>query len=247
LVTAASDILIEGFEISGIAVADGNGACIRLDPGTRNLTVRDVYCHNSQDGILGNSEGRFLIENSAFIDNGFDNGQSHGLYVGGDEIVIRHCRILSTQNAGHSIKAGPRKLTIEDSVIAALNGHNSRALDAYAGGEVVLLRNVIQQGPQSDNHEVIGLGLEAARLQPDKHNFRMEGNWVIFDPPDQGVLFRGRALGPVTVQNNTFIGLKGMGMAVQETSNRWFKSRSQAGLPEFDGELSSLPLGAIKE
>lgn len=248
LVTAAGNIVIEGFEISGVSVSNGNGACIRLDPGTQDLTVRDIYCHDSQEGVLGASDGHFLIEDSVFIDNGFDNGQSHGLYIGGDAVLIRRCRILSTQNAGHSLKSGARKLTVEDSIIAALNGHNSRALDVYSGGEVELLRNVIQQGPQSENSDIIGLALESQRLQPDNHSLRLENNWVIFDNPGQGVLIRGRKLGPITAHNNTFIGLKGMGLdGVQDIDNHWFESRKLAGLAPFDGTSSSLPASAAKQ
>lgn len=248
LVTTAGNIVIEGFEISDINVSDGNGACLRLDPGTRDLTVRDIYCHDSQDGILGKSEGLFLIEDSSFVGNGFGNGQAHNLYIEGDEVLIRRSRILSAQNAGHSLKSGARKLTVEDSIIAALNGHNSRALDAYSGGEVVLLRNVIQQGPQSDNSDVIGLALESGRLLPDGHSLRLENNWVIFDDSGRGILIRGRKLGPITARGNTFVGLKGMGLAdVQDIGNHWFETRKEAGLPPFDGTLSSLPNNAVKK
>ncbi len=240
---------MRGLEISGVSVSDGNGACIRLDPGTRDLTVRDIYCHDSHDGVLGASEGHFLIEDSIFINNGFDNGQSHGLYIsGGDEVLIRRCRILSTQKAGHSLKAGARKLTVEDSIIAALNGHNSRALDAFSGGEVELLHNVIQQGPQSENSDVIGLALEPRRVLPGNHSLRLENNWVIFDNPGKGVLIRGRKLGPITVKNNTLIGLKGMGLdGVQDLNNHWFESRKEAGLAPFGGTASSLPASTAKQ
>lgn len=253
LVTAAGNIVIEGFEISNVFIKDGNGACIRLDPGTRDLTVRDIYCHDIQNGVLGASEGRFLIEDSIFFGNSIDKGQSdalyHGLYIsGGDEVLIRRSQILSTQNGGHSLKSGARKLTVEDSIIAALNGHNSRALDAYGGGEVTLLRNVIQQGPQSENSDVIGLALEPRRMQPGNHSLRLENNWVIFDNPGKGVLLRGRKLGPITVKNNTFIGLKGMGLdGIQDLNNHWFESRKEAGLVPFDGTASSLPASTAKQ
>jgi hypothetical protein len=242
LIVNAANVVIEGFEISNVNVDSGNGACIRLDPGTNNLVIKDIYCHDNQEGILGNSSGLLLIENSVFVNNGF-NARAHGLYInGGDEVLIRHTQILSTQNSGHSLKSGARKLTVEDSIIAALNGRNSRAIDAYAGGEIVLLRNIIQQGPQSENSDEIGLAMQTASLFPDGHSLRMEGNWVISDPQGRGILFRGQKLGPIILQNNTFIGLKGIGFdGVQDINNRWFVNRQQAGLPEFDGSLSSLP------
>lgn len=247
LVTAAPNIIIEGFEISGISVGDGNGACIRLDQGTSNLTIRGIYCHDSQDGVLGASEGRLLIEDSVFIGNGFGEGRAHSLYFnGGEEVLIRRCRILAAQNAGHLLKSGVRKLTVEDSILAALNGRNSRVLDAFAGGEIVLLRNVFQQGPQSDNSDMIGLALESERLLPDGHALRMEGNWLIFDKSSRGVLIRGRKLGPISVKNNSFVGLDKLGLdGIEDVGNRWFATRKEAGLPAFDGTPASLPaLGA---
>ncbi|MCK9607151.1 MAG: right-handed parallel beta-helix repeat-containing protein [Methylomonas sp.] len=242
LVTAAPNIIVEGLEISDISVGDGNGACIRLDPGTRDLTVRNLYCHDNQEGMLGASDGHLLIEDSIFSGNGFGNGRAHGLYLnGGDDVLIRRCRILSSQNAGHLLKSGARVLTVEDSILAALNGHNSRVLDAFAGGKIILRRNVLQQGPQSDNSDMIGLALES-RLLPDGHSFRMEDNWVIYDRSGRGVLIRGRKLGPVAILNNSFVGVDNLGLTgADESGNHRFATRSEAGLPVFDGTLASLP------
>ena len=245
LVLAGPNISIEGLEISGINVGDGNGACIRLDPGSRDITLKNLYCHDSQDGILGEFTGRLTIENSRFEGNGFGNGQAHGIYLTkGDEAVIRRSQILSSKNAGHSLKSGVRKLMIEDSIIAALNGHNSRALDAFGGGDITLRRNVIQQGPESDNSEVIGLALEPSRLLPNGHSVLLEDNWILFDNDNRGqkTLFRGQKLGPIVVRNNLMVGLTGTGLdGITEEGNRWAKNRSQAGLPVFDGTLASLP------
>lgn len=242
LVTAAPNIVIEGLEISDISVGDGNGACLRLSRGTRDLTVRNIVCHDSQNGILGASGGHLVIEDSVFTGNGHGNGRAHGLYLnGGGDVLIRRCQILSSQNAGHLLKSGARKLTVEDSILAALNGHNSRVLDAFAGGEIVLRRNVLQQGPQSDNSDLIGLALES-RLHPDGYSFRMEDNWVISDRPGRSVLIRGRKLGPVAILNNSFVGLDKPGLdGADESGNHWFANRNEAGLPPFDGTQASLP------
>lgn len=242
LVTAAPNIVVEGLEISDISVGDGNGACLRLSRGTRDLTVRDIICRDSQNGILGASEGHLVIEDSVFSGNGFGNGRAHGLYLsGGGDVLIRRSRILSSQNAGHLLKSGARALTVEDSVLAALNGHNSRVVDAFAGGEILLRRNILQQGPQSDNSDLIGLALES-RLHPDGHSFRMDDNWVISDRPGRSVLIRGRKLGPVAILNNNFVGLAKLGLDGAEVSgNHWFADRKEAGLPSFDGTRASLP------
>lgn len=245
LITAAANILIEGFEISNIAVGDGNGACVRLDPGTRDLVLRNLYCHDSQDGLLGAIAGQLLIEDSIFLGNGFGEGQAHGMYINGDEVVIRHSQILATKNAGHSLKLGVKKLLVEDSMVAALNARNSRALDAYAGGMIVLRRNVIQQGPQSDNSDVIGIALEPSRLLPSGHSLLMEDNWVIYDDVGRGskVLLRDKLrLGAVTLKNNVMVGLTGMGVdGIKAEGNRWIDTREEAGLPKYEGSLKSLP------
>ncbi len=244
LVTAAPGIAIEGLEISNIEVGDSNGACVRFDPGTRDPTLRDIYCHDNQEGLIGQVRGRLLVEDSTFEANGFGEGRAHGMYIWGDEALIRRTRILATQNAGHTLKSGLQTLTVENSVLAALNSRNSRALDAYGGGTVVLRGNVIQQGPQSDNSDVIGLAMEPNRLLPGGHSLLMEDNWVIYDAPDRWVkeLIRGHKLGPMVVRNNRFVDIGSTGISgAQEEGNQWFHTRKKAGLAAYDGTLASLP------
>ena len=37
----------------GCRTPDKNGACIRIDPEAGDITIKDVYCHDSEDGVLG--------------------------------------------------------------------------------------------------------------------------------------------------------------------------------------------------
>lgn len=247
LVTTAANIVIEGFEITGAEVEDGNGACVRLDPGTRDLTIRDIHCHVVQDGLLGQVGGRLTVEDSTFI--GDRGGQTHGkfghgFYVWGDAALIRRTRILSIQHQGHTLKTGLGQLTVEDSVLAALDGHNSRAIDAYGGGNLVVRRSVIQQGPHSDNNDMIGLGLEPGRMLAGGHSLTLEDNWVVFDAGGRWrkSLLRGRELGPIALVGNRLVGVDAPGLdAVREIGDHWFDDRQKAGLPPFDGSLESLP------
>jgi hypothetical protein len=245
LVTAAANIEIEGFEISDVNVPEGNGACIRMDPGTRDLVIRKIYCHGAQMGLLGASDGHLLVEDSVFEGMTSNAAYAHAVYLsGGDQALLRRCKILSTNSAGHSLKTGVQKLVVEDSVLAALNSRNSRAVDAFGGGDITLRRNVIEQGPNSDNSDVIGLALEANRMLPSNHAFFMEDNWVIYDDPNRGtkILLRGKKLGPIMIKNNVMVGLTGTGIdGAQGEGNHWFDTREEAGLPKFDGSLNSLP------
>ena len=65
-------------------------------------------------------------------------------------------------------------------MLAALEGQNSRAIDAYAGGVLEVRRSVVQ-GKNSDNHEAIGIALEPQRMNPEPHTTLIEDNWIIFD------------------------------------------------------------------
>jgi len=249
LVVAASDVVIEGFEISNVTVGDRNGACIRIDPGAGDVVVRDLYCHDSENGILGGPlKGTIIVENSTFERNGADQGQAHGLYITqGDTFILRNSQILSTKGRGHSLKSGAKRTIIEDSVIAALDGANSRAVDAFGGGEVVIRRSVIQQGMNSDNHEALGISLEARRINPEPHSTTVENNWFIFDDLSRccRLLFRAKQFGTFTVRGNKIVAMTdmaGSSLDLEETENQFYPDRQSAKLPDYDGTVLSLPM-----
>ena len=62
-----------------------NGAGIRHTGS--NLTVRHAYFHDSDNGILTwkSPDGVIVIEYSEFARNGYGDGQSHNVYIGGTE------------------------------------------------------------------------------------------------------------------------------------------------------------------
>ena len=64
LVLKGNDTVVEGIECSGIAVKDRNGSCIKLE--AEGLVVRNVYFHDSEQGILGGFGGTVIVENSRF-------------------------------------------------------------------------------------------------------------------------------------------------------------------------------------
>ena len=63
LVVMGNSVLIEGLECSGIHVPSGNGACLRLEG--KDITIRKVFFHDSEEGILG-GRGLTVIEDSRF-------------------------------------------------------------------------------------------------------------------------------------------------------------------------------------
>ena len=255
LVVKAAGVLIEGIECSGIAVRDNNGACIRIEGD--DLTVRDVHFHDNQQGILsGPGGGVLLVEDSLFERNGF-GGQAHGVYVGRpvETFVFRNNRVLATTGAGHGLKSRARRTIVEGSIIAGLDGQDSRAIDLPEGGEVEIRNNVLQKGPNSDNGEMIGLALEGPLH--DANQALIEGNLMLFDTlptgivpslgqalglmPARGTLIHSESPGPVVVRDNTIVGAREIGDGVLEEGNRIYGTRREAGLPPYPA-LPEAPL-----
>jgi hypothetical protein len=235
LVIKGDDATIEGLECSGIWVPDGNGACVRAEGA--NLTLRRVYFHDSQEGILG-GRGRVVIEDSVFERLGGDAelglGQAHAIYIGhrADELVVRRSRVLASKEEGHEIKSRAKRTFIEDSVVASLDGRDSRLIDVPNGGVVVVRGNVLEKGPSSSNPDMIGIGLERGRNSDIDHAVNstlIEGNTILYDRADRVRLFRARGVPSPTVTGNTVVG----GPPYRGGGNKWFADRRAAGLPPY--------------
>jgi len=253
LIIEAPNVEISNLEISDINVGDNNGACIRVGLAAKNVTLNNIYCHDSQNGVLASfyNAGELRVSDSIFERCGA-GGRSHGAYIQTDgDIVFKNVQFLSSKGVGHSLKVSAKNTLIEGSIIAALDGFNSRAIDHFGGGVLVVRNSIIQQGPKSDNRDMIGLAFEENRLQKGKHSVLLENNWIIFDQQaellslmsfNRGHLFGGQKLGDITVRNNKIVAMSSVNMpSVVFEGNKFFKSRKEAGLFEFDGSLSSLP------
>lgn len=254
LVVTGAGVVIEGIECSGIEVSDENGACIRIEGD--DLTVRNVYFHDNQQGILsGPGGGTVLVENSRFERNGY-GGYAHGLYIGPEvvEFIFRGNSVLSTKSEGHGVKSRALKSVIEDNVIASLEGDDSRAIDLPNGGEAVIRGNLLEKGPQSVNSQMIGLALEEP-LHPT-NRVLIEENLIIFDPPPsqlaellssiadvtpiRGTVVLSRSPGEVVLRNNMVIGANELGVPAPEDANVSFRTRKAAGLPAYPEVARSL-------
>lgn len=237
LVIKGNDTVIEGLECSGVKVPDDNGACIRIEG--RNLTLRRVFFHHSQSGVLGGrNTGTVVIEDSRFEDMvGASQrpGSAHALYIGATDVFeFRRNRVLRTGGQGHGVKSRARRNVIEHNVIASLNAQSSRAIDVSEGGDTVIRNNVIEQGAQADNSDLIGVALEKL---PDglEHRTVIAGNLVLCDRP-QCWLVSHRSPGQVTIEGNRFVGAitpAGDKMPVTEVKNSRSTDRAAAKLPPF--------------
>lgn len=248
-VVSSQKFLLQGVRIEGIQVRDKNGACLRLEGRSmaQQVAIVDVECSASENGILGNvGSGTLVVRASKFIRNGGNNGFSHGIYVdGGAEVFIDGTVIAETKGKGHTLKVGAKRLIVEGSTLAALNGRNSRAIDYYGGGVLSVRASVIQQGPLSDNHDSIAIGMERARLNADAvHAAQVSDSWIVYDAPSRCCrwLFAGKALGRVTVKGTRMVALNGSPLEYEDGgANQVFNTRADAGLPPYNARLSSMP------
>ena len=232
LVIKSSGVVVDGIECSNISVPDRNGACIRIEGA--DLTIRNVYFHDNEEGILGGVGGTVLIEGSRIEQNGY-GGQAHGVYIlqSVDTFLFRDNQVLRTKGKGHDLKSRAQQTIIENNIFAGLDGENSRAIDLPNGGDVVIRDNVFEKGPNSDNRDMIGLALEARKAGSNSINQTLiEGNLFIFDHP-KSMVFRSISTGEIIFRDNMVVGTRSIGAATIGGGNRFFDTRAAAGLPPY--------------
>ena len=157
------NIAINGFDISGVAVADKNGAAIRYEGG--NLTLTNDYFHNNQEGLLGNGadiHGTITVRHSEFAFNGDGSGLTHNFYAGHIASVLIDDSYFHDAVVGHEIKSRAISTTITNSRIFDNNSTASYSIDAPNAGTLTVANNVIEQGANSENFYVFAYGEEGA-------------------------------------------------------------------------------------
>jgi hypothetical protein len=159
-VLAGNNIRVENIEFSESTVPDMNGAGIRLDG--VGIIVRNCYFHNNENGILtGNNGGNIIIEQSEFGFNGFGDGFSHNIYIGRVDTAIVRFSYFHHANIGHELKSRARVNYISYNRFSnEAAGNASREIDLPSGGLSIIIGNIIQQGPNSANGNMVGYGLE---------------------------------------------------------------------------------------
>ncbi len=160
-VLAGDDITVENIEFSGAAVPDQNGAGIRLDG--NGMTIRYCYFHNNENGILtaASSSGDILVEHTEFGYNGFGGGQTHNIYVNQTNSLTFRYNYSHHANIGHTLKSRARENYIYyNRIMDEQTGNSSRLIDISNGGFTIIMGNLLMQGENAENNNLIGYGLE---------------------------------------------------------------------------------------
>jgi hypothetical protein len=159
--TGSPNIAINGFDISGVAVADGNGAAIRYEGGNLSLTNDDF--HDNQEGLLGNGDdpnGTISVHHSEFAFNGDGSGFTHNFYAGAIASVTIDDSYFHDAKVGHEIKSRAASTAVTNSRVFDNNATASYSIDTPNGGNVNISGNVIEQGPRSENQNIFAWGEE---------------------------------------------------------------------------------------
>jgi MYXO-CTERM domain-containing protein len=197
---------IENFELSGAATTMGNnGAGIRHQG--LNLTVRNCYIHDNQDGILGApataNTGTVLIENSEFSANGAGDGYSHNLYIGNFAQVTMRFSYSHGAKVGHLFKSRAYITNVVYSRLTdEMGGTASYEVDIPNGGTGFVIGNLIEQSAASMNPGIITFGEEGTPGGYDTHLFVV--NNTIVNDLGSGTFVIDPTSTPAVVTNNIF-------------------------------------------
>lgn len=206
-VCAGNNITIDNIEFSGATVPDKNGAGIRLDGS--GITVTDCYFHNNENGILTNNtySGTITIEQCEFGANGFTDGYSHNLYIGHCDKLIFRFNYTHHSKIGHCIKSrAAENIILYNRIMDEDSGSSSRLLDIPNGGFSLIMGNIFMQGPNAENINAIGYGLEG--IDSNKSNkFLFVNNTLISKRGENATFFHiNNETDEIYIANNIFAG-----------------------------------------
>lgn len=165
-VTVGANITIRGIEFAHARSTTKNGAGIRGEG--PNLTVENSRFSDNENGILTgvNPRSRIVIRNSIFTLNGkCDPDCAHGIYIGAVALLQITNSTFLQQYVGHHIKSRALRTEIIGNTIKdGPNGTASFSVDVPDGGSLILRANVIEKGPQAENHlAAVSIGEESKR------------------------------------------------------------------------------------
>jgi uncharacterized protein (TIGR03437 family) len=208
-VIGGADTVVENIEFSGAAVADKNGAGIRHQGG--NLTVRNCYFHDNENGILGGdaAASHILVEYSEFANNGAGDGYSHNLYIGRAGRFTLRFSYSHHSKVGHLVKSrATENYILYNRLSDEAAGTGSYEINLPNGGRSFVIGNIIEQGPRSQNSTILSYREEGPHaLNPDTSLTAVNNTFVNNRP--QGATFIAVAAAvetPAVIRNNVFAG-----------------------------------------
>lgn len=235
LVIVGDNVLVESIECRNIYVKDLNGACIRFEG--KNLTVRDLYAHDSQSGIMTsyNYDGFLHVEFSKFENLGgkaSGRGYAHAIYANVGEFVFNYSQVLATGKESSGLKSRSRKTVVKNSILASMDAKDSRLIDVANYGELIIQDSILQQGNNSSNSQLIAYGLENKKKEFAVNSITITNNLFLLDREKANVIITYKQANAVQIVDNTMVGDF---LYPNEFSkkNPWYISRENAKLQAY--------------
>lgn len=204
-VVQGNDTTIEDVELSGCTVPDGNGAGIRQEG--KNLTLRRVFLHDNENGILtgANADSVIVFEDSEFARNGKGDGLTHNMYIGEIKSFTLRGSYSHHAKIGHLVKSRALENRILYNRLTDETGTASYEIDLPQGGRSFVIGNVLQQSATTDNPAFISFARESKR-NPNTMLFAV--NNTFFNARSSGTFVAAASgTGPsITLRNNIFAG-----------------------------------------
>ncbi len=188
-----STFTVENIRFEGAQSPDLNGAGIRHDG--EHLKVVNCVFKDSENGILatGQDHGKIIIVGSRFLNNGYGDGYSHGIYVAsGASLSIEDSDFVGTK-IGHHVKSLAGTTHIKRSTFDDADGRTSYAVDTSRGGAVAITNNSFIHAANADNStlfnydlarggEAISLEITGNRIINRNRNGRLLRNETSLQP-----------------------------------------------------------------
>lgn len=196
---------IEGFDFVGTRVPDRNGAGIRLERGS--LTLRDCRFHDNENGLLASNDPAITldIEGCEFGRIAPGDGRTHNCYVGAIARLSVTGSWFHSGHTGHLLKSRAAVNHVFYNRLADGPGSASYELEFPNGGVAVVVGNLIEQGPSTQNFHLVGFGAEG--LTHRRQALLMVNNTLIDRRAKGGVYLRvANGVERVRILNNLLAG-----------------------------------------
>lgn len=208
-VISGNNVRVENIEFSEAKVPDENGAGIRAEG--LNLYIINCHFHNNENGILTNANiKKITVENTEFGYNGIAGirgGYTHNIYIGNIDTAVIQFNYFHHAYVGHEFKSRARvNYILFNRFSNETNGTASRNIDLPNGGLSYIIGNIIQQGPNSDNSNMVGYGLEGlSNAAP--HALYVINNTFVNDRSGGSFLHAANGIEQLKMYNNIFAGI----------------------------------------
>ena len=215
-VISGSNVHVHNIEFANAVVQDNNGAGIRQEGA--NLWVSNCTFNGNEMGILGGNipDCKTTVEYCEFLNGGstFNPGYQHNIYINHiDTLVFRYNYSHDAIAEGHELKSRATYNFILYNRIANQGSEDSRTIDLPNGGTSVIVGNIIEQGPNSANSNILGYGLEGL-TNPAPHALYCCSNSFINKKATGSFIQVANGIDTLFVKNNIFAGVKTGGLFI---------------------------------